>query len=64
MKRACPATKGRVEGLRSLYNEKILRLEDLVYAFLRRYDPDQVRGSKTVVFLSASTSAPRAYLVI
>lgn len=33
-------------------------------ASLRRHDPDQVRGSKTVVFLSASTSAPRAYLVI
>lgn len=34
-------------------------------ASLRRYDPDQVRGSKTFVFLSALTSAPRAaYLII
>jgi hypothetical protein len=56
-------TQDRLSPLSGEY-KKILRLEDLIFAFLRRYNPDQVRGSKTFVFLSASASAPRAFILI
>jgi hypothetical protein len=38
---------------------KLLRLEELVViASLRRHNPDQVRGSRTLVLLSANMQLP------
>jgi hypothetical protein len=42
-----------------MINKKLLRAEESgIRAFLRRYNPDQVRGSRTKVLLSAGFWLP------